>query len=163
MTYLISRVYVISDLFITRFHCNKLWFFFFYKLTLNHSFRWKLMKMDNTHCEIIFVLSKIFRWKIMKNRQYTLWDGGQIIEISGQPRSNCIWNVPMPGIELRAWTWAEALSVLFQFQGPFSQRLAINRTIDINHSSMANRELRKLAINRKNLCETGPSLTSLIL
>ena len=35
-----------------------------------------------------------------------------------------------------------------------SQRFAINRTIDINRSSMANRALRKLAIYRKP--ETGP-------
>ena len=36
-------------------------------------------------------------------------------------------------------------------QGPVSQRFAINRMIDINHSSMAYRVLRKLAINRKPL------------
>ena len=33
-------------------------------------------------------------------------------------------------------------------QGPISQRVAINRTMDINRSSMANRVLRKLVINR---------------
>ena len=31
---------------------------------------------------------------------------------------------------------------------PVSQRVAINRTMDINRRSMANRVLRKLAINR---------------
>ena len=32
-------------------------------------------------------------------------------------------------------------------QGPVSKRVTINRTIDINRNSVANRELRKLAIN----------------
>ena len=36
-------------------------------------------------------------------------------------------------------------------QGPISERVAINRTTDINRSSMANRVLRKLAINRNPL------------
>ena len=36
-------------------------------------------------------------------------------------------------------------------QGPVSQRVTSNRTIDINHSSMANHVIRKLAINRNPL------------
>ena len=35
--------------------------------------------------------------------------------------------------------------------GPVSQRVTINHTTDINCSSMANRVLRKLAINRNPL------------
>ena len=47
--------------------------------------------------------------------------------------------------------------------GPVSQRLAINRTVDINRSSMANRV--ELAINRNlrliaTLYETGPRSTT---
>ena len=38
---------------------------------------------------------------------------------------------------------------------PISQRIAINRTMDINRSSMANRVLRKLVINRTPFW-TGP-------
>ena len=36
-------------------------------------------------------------------------------------------------------------------QGPVSQRVTINRRIDINRSSVANCVLRKLAINRNPL------------
>ena len=36
-------------------------------------------------------------------------------------------------------------------QGPVSQEVTINGTIDINRSSMANRVLRNLAINRNPL------------
>ena len=38
---------------------------------------------------------------------------------------------------------------------PVSQRVMINRTIDINHSSMANHVLRKLQLI-VTLCEMGP-------
>ena len=40
--------------------------------------------------------------------------------------------------------------------GPVSQRVTINRTIDINRNSMANRVLRKPAIIA-TICDTGPS------
>ena len=50
--------------------------------------------------------------------------------------------------------------------GRVSQRVMINRTIDINRSSMVNRVLRKLAINRNPLgigvqllCENPVDLT----
>ena len=46
-------------------------------------------------------------------------------------------------------------------QGPVSQRVTINRTIDINSSSMANRVLREFAINRNPLCN-GAQFTSLL-
>ena len=39
--------------------------------------------------------------------------------------------------------------ILLLNQGPVSQRVAINRTMDINRRSMANRVLREFAINRK--------------
>ena len=37
---------------------------------------------------------------------------------------------------------------LHAYQGPISQRVLINRTIDINRISMANRVLRQIAIIR---------------
>ena len=40
--------------------------------------------------------------------------------------------------------------------GPVSQRVAINRTMDVNHSTMIYRVLRKLVIN---LLETSPECT----
>ena len=47
----------------------------------------------------------------------------------------------------------------FILLGPISQRVTINRKIDINRSSMANRVLRKLAINRKPLwCKISQKL-----
>ena len=43
----------------------------------------------------------------------------------------------------------DMLSCALNTPGPVSQRVAINRMIDINRRSMANRVSRKLAINRK--------------
>ena len=52
------------------------------------------------------------------------------------------------------WTYFYQIITIFstvQKLGPVSQRFMINRTIEINTSSMANRVLRKLVINRKPL------------
>ena len=49
--------------------------------------------------------------------------------------------------------------VKYMAQGPVSQKVTINHTIDINRNSMTNRVLRKLAIDR-NVYETGPRCNS---
>ena len=51
------------------------------------------------------------------------------------------------------------LSIQWHHLGPVSQRVAINHTIDINCSSMANRILRKLAINRNPLWNGALEIT----
>ena len=47
---------------------------------------------------------------------------------------------------------------LIRYLGPVSQRVAINRAMDINSSSMANRVLRKHAINRNPLWKRAPDI-----
>ena len=59
------------------------------------------------------------------------------------------WGTPVPGMIKKS------TQIL---QGPVSQRVTINRTIDINRNSMANRVSRKLAINRKPLWNGGPDI-----
>ena len=65
----------------------------------------------------------------------------------------CIWLAESKFVSKKHWQnawWNAPLD-------PVSQRVTINRTIDINRSSMVNRVLRTLAINCKPLWKRGPN------